>query len=125
LPSVIPVLLIQTRETMSDTNYIKKPSRAKKDLVWEKLDHDSGGAYNKSYHEIAHRFPALTPKQLQVCTLISAGQDTDTIAGNLRLRQKPSKGIEAESDGGLDCIMEKIFKPSCKEFKIFTQIEGS
>src|SRR5690349_14605296 len=63
-------------------------SRAKRNLVWEQNDRQSGGIYMRLLHRISKRFPVLTPTELQVCTLIHAMLPSHEIADRLHIREQ-------------------------------------
>lgn len=46
-----------------------RKSRAKRHLAWEEIEVRSNGFYAASLHELAERFPILTPTELRICVL--------------------------------------------------------
>jgi DNA-binding CsgD family transcriptional regulator len=63
-------------------------SRAKRHIVWEKIERESHGAYTPHLLEFAVRYPSLTPMELRVCALIKARLSTGDIAKTLMIKPK-------------------------------------
>ena len=48
----------------------QRKSRAKRNLAWEQIEVQSHGFYANNLHDLASRFPILTPMELRICVLI-------------------------------------------------------
>ena len=63
-------------------------SRAKRNLVWERIQLESHGLYAENLHLLAKRFPTLTPTELRITALAKAMLKNWQIAEKLCITEK-------------------------------------
>ncbi|MDP4200001.1 MAG: LuxR C-terminal-related transcriptional regulator [Bacteroidota bacterium] len=65
----------------------KRRSRAKRHIAWEQAELASGGFYAQNLHEVAERYPMLTPMERRVAALVMAMLPSWRIAEILCIRE--------------------------------------
>ena len=65
-----------------------RPSRAKRYVVWERIETESEGRHSINLCILIKRFPKLTPMELRIATLIKGGMSTSEILIELSLCEK-------------------------------------
>jgi len=69
-------------------NPVPRPSRAKRHLAWEQIDRESHGHYTENLRDLAVRFPALSPAELRIASLIKAMLPSREIGNRLFINEK-------------------------------------
>ncbi len=64
-----------------------RKSRAKSDIVWEKLDLAANGVYKTNYKNLNNSYPKLTKMELKVSVLIYHGLDSRQISEALLITE--------------------------------------
>lgn len=63
----------------------ERSSRAKHHLAWEQIEVQSNGYYSRLLHELAEKFPTLTPTELRISALVKGSLHNWEIAERLNI----------------------------------------
>jgi DNA-binding CsgD family transcriptional regulator len=89
LHSGLRAIPLVSRESVSSPRvWVKRHSRKKRNIAWEQAELMSNGLYAQYLHDIAVRYPTLTPMELRVCSLVRAMLPNWKIAEILGISEK-------------------------------------